>query len=69
MAVEYKVLRIRGGFMDRRNGQAPTLTAGEIDDVVAFLCTLTDGYDPKDPAAYDVPAQCASTAVTAAASK
>jgi cytochrome c peroxidase len=50
-------------------GQAPTLTAGEIDDVVAFLCTLTDGYDPKDPAAYDVPAQCASTAATAAASK
>jgi cytochrome c peroxidase len=39
-------------------GQAPTLTAEEIDDVVAFLCTLTDGYDLNDPAAYDVPAQC-----------
>jgi cytochrome c peroxidase len=39
-------------------GQAPTLTAAEIDEVVAFLCTLTDGYDPKNPAAYDVPAQC-----------
>jgi cytochrome c peroxidase len=39
-------------------GQAPTLSASEIDDVVAFLCTLTDGYDPSHPAAYDVPAQC-----------
>ena len=39
-------------------GQAPTLTASEIDDVVAFLCTLTDGYDPQNPAAYQVPAQC-----------
>jgi cytochrome c peroxidase len=39
-------------------GQAPTLEAGEIDDVVAFLCTLTDGFDPKNPAAYPLPAQC-----------
>ena len=39
-------------------GQAPTLTASEIDDVVAFLCTLTDGYDPQNRAAYQVPAQC-----------
>jgi cytochrome c peroxidase len=39
-------------------GQAPTLGAQDIDDVVAFLCTLTDGYDPSNPAAYDVPAQC-----------
>jgi cytochrome c peroxidase len=39
-------------------GQAPTLTAAEIDDVVAFLCTLTDGYDPANPAAYNVPSQC-----------
>ncbi len=39
-------------------GQAPTLSAAEIDDVVAFLCTLTDGYDPKNPDAYNVPAQC-----------
>ena len=40
-------------------GNAPTLTAAEIDDLVAFLCTLTDGYDPQHPAAYNVPAQCA----------
>jgi hypothetical protein len=39
-------------------GQAPSLDAPEIDDLVAFLCTLTDGYDPKSPAAYVVPAQC-----------
>jgi cytochrome c peroxidase len=39
-------------------GQAPTLTAAEIDEVVAFLCTLTDGFDPKNPTAYNVPAQC-----------
>jgi cytochrome c peroxidase len=30
---------------------------------------LTDGYDPKDPAAYNLPAQCAPTAATSAASK
>jgi cytochrome c peroxidase len=39
-------------------GQAPTLEAAEIDDVVAFLCRLTDGFDPNNPAAYEVPAQC-----------
>lgn len=49
-------------------GQAPTLTAEEIDDIVAFLCTLTDGFDPKDPAAYDVPAQCQPIAAITAAS-
>jgi cytochrome c peroxidase len=39
-------------------GNAPTLDAQEIDDLVAFLCTLTDGYDPNNPSAYNVPAQC-----------
>jgi cytochrome c peroxidase len=43
-------------------GNQPTLTAAEIDDVVAFLCTLTDGFDPDNPAAYNVPAQCAPQA-------
>ena len=47
-------------------GQAPTLTAGEIDEIVAFLCTLTDGFDPTNPSAYDVPAQCQPTASAAA---
>ena len=31
---------------DRRAGDAPVLTAIEIDDVVAFLGTLSDGYQP-----------------------
>ena len=39
---------------NRRPGQAPALSDAEIDDVVAFLKTLTDGYDPitdsADPA-------------------
>ena len=39
-------------------GNAPTLNAQEIDDLVAFLCTLTDGFDPNNPSAYNVPAQC-----------
>jgi cytochrome c peroxidase len=43
-------------------GQAPTLDAAEIDAVVAFLCTLTDGYDPANPSAYNEPAQCQPTA-------
>jgi cytochrome c peroxidase len=29
---------------DRHPGQAPALSADEIDDVVSFLCTLTDGW-------------------------
>jgi cytochrome c peroxidase len=43
-------------------GQQPMLSAAEIDDVVAFLCTLTDGFDPANAAAYNVPAQCAPQA-------
>jgi len=39
---------------DRHPGQAPRLSDTEIDDVIAFLNTLTDGYDPlsgtADPA-------------------
>src|SRR3984885_657176 len=37
-------------------GQAPTLTAAEIDDVVAFLCALTDGFDPQNHSPYNIPA-------------
>ena len=50
-------------------GQAPTLTPEEIDDVVAFLCTLTDGFDPKNPAAYNVPEQCQPSAAAAVAAQ
>ena len=39
----------------------------DIDDIVAFLCTLTDGFDPQNPTAYNVPAQCQPTAATSAA--
>ncbi|MEO5558149.1 MAG: cytochrome c peroxidase [Dokdonella sp.] len=39
---------------DRRPGEAPRLNDAEIDDVIAFIGTLTDGYDPltntSDPA-------------------
>jgi cytochrome c peroxidase len=45
-------------------GQAPTLTSAEIDAIVAFLCTLTDGFDPDNPSAYDVPTQCQPTATS-----
>ena len=37
---------------------APTLTASEINSIVVFLCTLTDGYDPSNPTAAPNPAQC-----------
>ncbi|KWR90609.1 diacylglycerol kinase [Cupriavidus sp. IDO] len=40
---------------------APTLTNSEIADVVRFLCTLTDGFDPDHPSAYPMPSQCEST--------
>jgi cytochrome c peroxidase len=31
---------------DRQIGEQPALTPDEIDDVVAFLQTLTDGWEP-----------------------
>ena len=37
---------------------APRLTASEIQDLIAFLCTLTDGYDVNNSSAYSLPAQC-----------
>lgn len=39
-------------------GNLPRLQPGEIKDIVAFLCTLSDGFDPKNPAAYATPPQC-----------
>ncbi|MFZ5843452.1 MAG: cytochrome-c peroxidase [Pseudomonadota bacterium] len=44
-------------FAPGTNG-AERLTEPEIDDLIAFLCTLTDGYDPASPDAYRLPAQC-----------
>ena len=48
------------GPYDRHPGDAPALSEPEIDDVMVFLATLTDGYDPAtgtaDPAR-DLPKQ------------
>jgi len=35
---------------DRKQGQKPALDAREIDDIVSFLKTLTDGYAPAEAA-------------------
>jgi cytochrome c peroxidase len=51
---------------DRHIGDAPALSPDEIEDVIAFLCTLTDGYDPTHPGAQVLPAQCQSAAGMAA---
>ena len=39
---------------------SPRLNAADVEDLVTFLCTLTDGYDVNNPAAYRLPAQCAA---------
>jgi cytochrome c peroxidase len=43
---------------NRRIGDTPALSTDEIDDVITFLCTLTDGFDPARPTAQVLPAQC-----------
>jgi cytochrome c peroxidase len=48
---------------NRHIGDTPSLSPSEINDVIVFLCTLTDGYDPSNPAALVLPPQCL-TAVT-----
>ena len=47
-------------------GDTPALSPDEIDDVITFLCTLTDGFDPANPAAQVLPAQCQAAASPAA---
>jgi cytochrome c peroxidase len=47
-------------------GLAPMLTSDEINLIVDFLCTLTDGYDPSNPSAYGSQAQCQQAAAAAA---
>ena len=48
------------GPYNRKPGEASALNAAEIDDLIAFLSTLTDGYDPAtgtaDPARDVAPA-------------
>jgi cytochrome c peroxidase len=46
-------------------GIAPTLTPAQVNLVVSFLCTLTDGYDPAQPASYALPPQCLAAAAAA----
>lgn len=43
---------------NRKLGDAPALSPSEIKDVIAFLCTLNDGYDPNNAVAYIAPQQC-----------
>jgi cytochrome c peroxidase len=47
---------------NRHIGDTPTLDADEINAVIAFLCALTDGYDPTNPTALVLPAQCQAAA-------
>jgi len=54
---------------NRHIGDTPALSTSEINDVITFLCTLTDGYDPANPSAQVLPAQCQAAASTAAASR
>jgi len=52
---------------NRSIGDLPALSTDEIDDVITFLCTLTDGFDPAHPAAQVLPAQCQAAAHATAA--
>ncbi len=47
---------------NRPLGGVPALYPDDINDMIAFLCTLTDGYDPKNPAAQVLPPQCQEAA-------
>ena len=49
---------------NRHIGETPALSASEINDVITFLCTLTDGYDPANPTAQVLPAQCQAAATS-----
>jgi cytochrome c peroxidase len=50
---------------NRLMGDQPALDAAEINDLIAFLCTLTDGYDPANAAGEVLPAQCQAAAMSA----
>lgn len=39
---------------------APNLSGTDIQNIVSFLCTLTDGFDPQNPSAYNSTGQCAA---------
>jgi cytochrome c peroxidase len=47
---------IRPPFTPPRAGVR--LNAADVQDLIAFLCTLTDGFDPAQPQTYRLPQQC-----------
>jgi cytochrome c peroxidase len=47
MPPQYRDNINRSPPFDRKRGEQPRLSAGDIDDIVAFLNTLTDGYKPE----------------------
>lgn len=50
-------VQLRVPFRPFITGQ-PRLSPDQAKDVIAFLCTLTDGYDPANPEGYALPSQC-----------
>ncbi len=54
---------------NRSIGDTPALSPDEIDDVITFLCTLTDGYDPAQPGTQALPAQCQAAVHASAAAR
>jgi len=46
LPVKYRDNIDREPPFDRRPGDSPALSAAEIGDVIAFLGTLTDGWNP-----------------------
>jgi len=51
------VTKNRAPFQALKNGGV-RLTQTETQDLIAFLCTLTDGFDPTHPETYRLPLQC-----------
>jgi cytochrome c peroxidase len=47
MPPQYRGNINRASPFDRKPGEQPRLSEGDIDDIVAFLNTLTDGYKPE----------------------
>jgi cytochrome c peroxidase len=43
---------------NRQRGEDPALNDDEIEDLIAFLCTLSDGYDPTNTQSTVLSAQC-----------
>jgi cytochrome c peroxidase len=50
---------------NRLMGDQPALNPNDINLLIVFLCTLTDGYDPTHPTAQVLPAQCQAAAAAA----